>query len=111
MKTSEVGTVAHFFGENVRRVAFAANVRYSDGIVFYPLASCIFSKFDTLIGFCGQIVAPLHTCIVVIVKWGSRICIANRVTEGLEVKDHIFQINGEAGTHIGCSNFGFAQTQ
>ena len=101
----------HFFGENVRRVAFAANVRDSDGTVFYPLASCIFSKFDVPIAFCGQIVAPLYTCIVVIVKWGSRICIVNRVTEGLEVKDHISQINGEAGTHIGCSNFGFARTQ
>ena len=86
-------------------------MRNSDGTVFYPLASCIFSKFDVPIAFCGQIAAPLHTCIVVIVKWGNRICIVDRVTEGLEVKDHISQFSGEAGTHIGCSNFGFAKTQ
>ena len=82
-KTSEVCPVAHFFGENVQRVAFSADMRYGDGTIFDPFARRIFSVFDVTITLCSQVVAPFYTGVVVVVKWGSRVGIIDGVTEGL----------------------------
>ena len=80
-KTSKVCPVAHFFGEDVRRIAFSADMGYGDGAIFDPFARRIFSVFDVAIALCSQVVAPFDTGVVVVVKLGRRIGIIDGVPE------------------------------
>jgi hypothetical protein len=49
----------------------------------------VFSLCSMTITFRGQVVAPLHTRFIVIVEWSGYVSVVDRVTERLEMEDHI----------------------
>jgi hypothetical protein len=73
--------VAHFFGENVRGIAFATDVGDCDASVFDPLLGRILSMFNMTVSFSGKIMAPFNACIVVIVEWCIGVSVVNRVSK------------------------------
>ena len=79
--------------------------------VIDPFTGGIFSVFNMTISIQGQVVAPFHACIVVVVKWSSHVSVIDRVTDGLEVEDHISQIDGEVGTHIRSADISLTRAE
>jgi len=55
--------------------------------------------------------APFDTCIVVIVKWRGYISVVDRVTKGLEMKDHVPKVDSKARSHVCSANFGLTRAK
>ena len=49
----EVGTVAHFFGEDIRWIAFTTDVTGGDTAILNPFAGGILAMFDVTVSLCG----------------------------------------------------------
>ena len=45
-KTTEVGPIVHFFGEDVGWIYFPSDVKHIKGLVVHPFTNGIFSKLD-----------------------------------------------------------------
>ena len=66
---------------------------------------------DMAITFGRQIVAPFHTCFVVIVKWCRLLGIRDWVAKGGEMENYIADVDRETGTHVGGTNYGVTQAE
>jgi hypothetical protein len=69
---SEVCTIANFFSEKIRWVAFSTDMGDCDTSILYPFASGVFAMFNMVVAFSCQIMAPFHASIVVVVDGCSR---------------------------------------
>ena len=107
----EISAIAHFLGEDIGRITFAADMFDGNGSVCHPLTGGVFSVLDVSITFGRQIVAPFHTCFVVVVKWCWLFSIRDWVAKGDEMENHIADIDHEAGTHVCGVNFGVTQAE
>ncbi len=97
-KAAEVGTVSHFLGEDGKDVAFTAYVCDCDCAVQDPFTCCIFTIFNVLVlvAFCGHIVSPLDTHVVIVVERCGRVGIMYGVAEFGQAKDHVSGVDCEA---------------
>ena len=95
MEMMEISTVAHFLGEDVRSVAFAADVGDGDSAIGNPLPGGVFSVLNVAVALGCRFVAPLDAGIIVVIGgWGM----CSRVWDSrgrLEAGDHISCIDGE----------------
>ena len=66
-ETTEISAVAHFLGEDVCNVAFAADVGDEDNAIGVPLPGGVFSVLNVAIALGGHVVAPLDAGIIVVV--------------------------------------------
>jgi hypothetical protein len=64
---TEISTVMHFLDEDVRNVAFAADVGDRDSVIGDPLPGGVFSVLNVAIALGRHGVAALDTGIVVVV--------------------------------------------
>ena len=103
--------MAHFLGEDIGRITFAADMFDGDGPVCDPLTGGILSVLNMTITFGCQIVAPFYTCFVVVVKWCRLLSISDWVAKGGEMENHIADVDSETGTHVGGANFGVTQAE
>ncbi len=110
-KTTEISAIVHFLGEDIGRITFAADMFNGDGPVCHPLTGGVFSVLDVSITFGRQIMAPFHTCFVVVVKWCRRFSIRDWVAKGGKMENHIADVNCETGTHVGGANFGVTRAE
>ncbi len=110
-KATEISAIAHFLGEDIGRVTFAADIFDGDGPVCNPLTGGLLSVLDMVITFGRQIVAPFYTCFVVIVKWCQLLGISDWVAKGGKMKNHIADVDSETGTHVGGANFGVTRAE
>jgi hypothetical protein len=81
------------------------------GPVFDPFTGGVLSVLDMVITFRCEIVAPFHTCFVVIVKWCRLLGISDWVAKGGKMENHIADVDSETGTHVGDANFGLTQAE
>jgi len=88
-KSAEICAIAHFFGENVGRIAFPADVRNGKGTVRDPFAGRVFPVLDVAITFCGQVVTPFHASVIVVVDCGGEVGVIDRVAKRLEMEYHV----------------------
>ncbi len=103
-KTTEIGTVVHLLSENIRNVAFSADVEDGKSAVGDPLLGGVFSVFDVAIAFGRHVVAPLDAGIIVVVERGRGLTVVDGVAKVGEAGDHISCVEGEPGTHVGSPN-------
>ena len=66
---AEIRAIAHFLGEDIRRITFATDMFDGYSAVFHPFTCGVLSVLDMAITFRCEIVAPFDTCLIVIVKW------------------------------------------
>ena len=107
----EISAIAHFLGEDIGRITFAADMFDGDGSVCHPLTGGVFSVLDVSITFDCQIGAPFHTCFVVVVKWCWLLSIRDWVAKGGKMENHIADVDRETGTHVGGANFGVTRAE
>ena len=82
-----------------------------DGPVCNSLTGSVLSVLNMAITVGCQIVAPFHTCFVVVVKWCRLLGISDWVAKGGEMENHIVDIDSEMGTHVGGANFGVTRAE
>ena len=58
-------------------IASTVDVQDSNNTVLDPLPGSIFPDFNVSITFRGQVVAPPHTGIVVVVKWSGHVRVSS----------------------------------
>ncbi len=68
-KAAVICTIAHFLGEDIRRITFATDMFDGYSAVFHPLTCGVLSVLDMVINFRREIVTSFDTCLIVIVKW------------------------------------------
>ena len=102
--TMEIGAVVHLLSENIRNVAFSADVGDRNSAIGDPLPGGVFFVFDVAIAFGCHVVAPLGAGIIVVVERGG----VDGVAEVGEAGDHISCVDGEPGTHVGSPNLRIA---
>ena len=62
-----MGTVAHFFGEDVGRIDFTGNVLDCNCLVLDPFTSRVLAKLNVMCHLRCHVVAPPDTGVIVIV--------------------------------------------
>jgi hypothetical protein len=110
-KATEISAIAHFLGEDIGRITFAADMFDGNGPVCNPLTGGVLSVLDMVITVGCQIVAPFHTCFDVVVKQCRLLGIRDWVAKGGEMENHIAYVDRETGTHVGSANFGVTQAE
>ena len=85
MKAAGISAIAHFLGEDIGRITFAADMFNGYGPVCDPFMGGVLSVLDMAITFCCEIVAPFHTCFVVVVKRCRLLGISDWVAKGGEM--------------------------
>ncbi len=63
----KISALAHFLGEDVHNVAFAADVGYGDSAIGNPLPGGVFSVLNVAIALGCHVVAPFDAGIIVVV--------------------------------------------
>ena len=102
--TMEIGAVVHLLSENIRNVAFSADVGDGNSAVGDPLPAGVFFVFGVAIAFGRHVVAPLDAGIIVVVERGGGLTVVDGVAEVGEAGDHISCVDSEPGTHVGSPN-------
>ncbi len=110
-KATEISAITHFLGEDIGRITFAADMFDGNGPVCDPLTGGVLSVLDMAITFGREIVAPFHTCFVVVVKWFRLLGISDWVAKGGKMENHVADIDSEMGTHVGDANFGVTRAE
>jgi hypothetical protein len=108
VKAAEVGAVLHFLGENIRDVAFSADVSDRDCVVGNPFLCGVLAILDVAVAFCHHVVAPLDAGIIDIVERSRRLGVMDGVAKVRETGDHTSGVDSEMQSHVGDLNFGFA---
>ena len=110
-KMLKVCAIPHHFYEDIGGIAFPTDVCDGDATIFNPFLSDVSAVFDVAITLCGQIVAPLYTCVVVVVKWGGHSSIIDGITKGFKLKNYVLDVDCKTGAHIRSVDVGVARTQ
>ena len=63
-----------FFGEDVAGVQFAIALKDGGCIVSYVFASTVFIHLEVMKAFCGHVMAPFNSQVVIIVYWDGARC-------------------------------------
>jgi hypothetical protein len=95
-KAAEVDTVLHFLCENIRDVAFSADVSDRDCEVGNPFPCGVLGILNVAVAFCHHVVAPLDAGIIVIVERSRRLGVMDGVAKVRETGDHISDVDREA---------------
>jgi hypothetical protein len=53
-------TIAHFLGENTRRIDFTGNMFHGNSVVLDPLANRVLTELNVMSGFRGHVVQPFN---------------------------------------------------
>ncbi len=80
-KVVKVGTVTHFFCENIGNIASSINVGDQDSAIGNPFVGGVLPILNVTIAFCRHVVTPLDAGVVVIIERGRRLAITNGVAE------------------------------
>ena len=101
-KGSEMGSVFHFFGENVARVDTARNMENLGSIILMTFSDLILAKVDMFDSFRGSRRRPVNTSLIVIVNRSA--VIGTKKTQVLSSKFERLKI---CDAFVGSVDFGF----
>ena len=81
-------------------IAFTTDVSDGDTAILDPFTDGVLAMSDVTVPLCGQIMAPLHTCIIVVVEWCSYEGVVGRVPKQGKMKNHIANVDCKTGSHV-----------
>ncbi len=66
-KVAEIFAIMHFLCENIHDICLSVDMRDGESAIGNPFTNRVFAILNVLIAFCGHVMTPLYTGVVIVV--------------------------------------------
>jgi hypothetical protein len=79
---AEICTIAHYLCENIRDICLIIDMQDGESAIGDPFTNCVLMVLDVSIAFCGHVMTPLYTGVIILDQRLGPVSVAKRIAKG-----------------------------